>query len=291
VSAEGAARKLGIIAGGGALPRRVRESCLAAGRSAFLLAIEGEADNETIKAADARVGLGAIGRTVALLKEARCDDVVLVGRVRRPDFRNLKLDWRGALLLPKVVAAARQGDDALLRVLGKVLEDEGFRLVGVNDAVKGFLAPQGLLGAVAPTQEQREDIAKGTRVLNALGAFDIGQAIVVCEGHVLAIEAAEGTDLMLKRCAELPEAWRGAPGTRRGVLVKLPKPGQESRLDLPVIGTETLENAARAGLAGIAVAAGGALLVEHAAITRRADALGLFILGLAESERRLGSTP
>ncbi len=291
MSAESPPKKLGIIAGGGALPRRVREACLASGRPAFLIAIEGEADSETIEAADARTALGAIGRTIALLKEARCADVVLVGRVRRPDFRNLKLDLRGALLLPKVVTAARQGDDALLRVLGKVLEDEGFRLVGVNDAAEGFLAPEGLFGAVAPTAKQRDDIAKGARILHALGPFDIGQAVVVCEGHVLAIEAAEGTDAMLKRCAELPEAWHGTEKARRGVLVKLPKPGQEMRLDLPVIGTETLENAARAGLAGIAVAAGGALLVEHAEIVRRADARGLFIVGLARDERALGTTP
>jgi DUF1009 family protein len=291
VSSEASPKKLGVIAGGGALPRRVCEACVKSGRPVFLLAIEGEADDETVQAADARTGLGAIGRTISLLKEARCGDVVLVGRVRRPDFRNLKLDLRGALLLPKVVVAARQGDDALLRVLGKVLEEEGFRLVGVNDIAEGFLAPRGQLGAIAPASEHRDDIKRGARILDALGPFDIGQAVVVCEGHVLAIEAAEGTDLMLKRCAELPEAWRGTEGVRRGVLVKLPKPGQEMRLDLPVIGIETLENAARAGLAGIAVAAGGALLIEFTEIVRRADSRGLFIVGLTEDERRLGATP
>lgn len=283
--AESPPNKLGIIAGGGALPRRVREACDASGRPVFLLAIEGEADGETIETADAKAGLGAIGRMLALLKESRCDDVVLIGRVRRPDFRNLKLDLRGALLLPKVVISARQGDDALLRTLGNVLEDEGFRLVGVNEAAEGFLAPRGSLGRLAPTTEQRDDITKGARILHALGPFDIGQAVIVCEGHVLAIEAAEGTDGMLKRCAELPEAWRGTERARRGVLVKLPKRGQERRLDLPVIGLETLENAARAGLAGVAVAAGGTLLVERAELVRRADAQGLFIEGLADLER------
>lgn len=291
MAAEGAAKKLGIIAGGGALPLRVRDACLNAGRPCFLLAIEGEADDEVGGAADARVGLGAVGHAIALLKDADCADVILVGRVRRPDFRKLKLDWRGALILPKVIAAARRGDDALLRVMGEVFEGEGFRLIGVNEVAEALLAPVGVLGAFAPSAEHRADIAKGANILRALGPFDIGQAAVVCEGHVLAIEAAEGTDAMLKHCAELPEALRGTDGARRGVLVKLPKAGQETRLDLPAIGAATIENAAHAGLAGVAVAAGGALILDRTDIVRHADAAGLFVVGLAEDEWGVSASP
>jgi hypothetical protein len=291
VPAEDAPAKLGIIAGGGALPLRVHEACLRSGRPVFLLAIEGEADEATAASSDARVGLGAVGRTMSLLKAAQCADVMLVGRVRRPDFKALKLDLRGARLLPKVIVAAHRGDDALLRVLGDELEREGFRLVAVSDIAKGLLAPLGTLGAIAPTEAHRADVDKGALILKALGPFDIGQAVVVCEGHVLAIEAAEGTDAMLRRCAELPEALRGSERARRGVLVKLPKPGQEMRLDLPVIGLDTIENAARAGLAGIAVAAGAGLLVGREEIMRRADVLGLFVVGIGNGEPSPSKSP
>lgn len=285
------ASKLGIIAGRGMLPRHVREACLKSGRACFLLAIEGEADAAVSAVADATVPLGAIGRTLSLLKNAGCKEVVLAGHVRRPDFRALSLDLRGARLLPKVIAAARKGDDALLRVLGATLEAEGFRLVGVRDVATDLLAPRGPLGSQGPSARDRADIAKGVNVLRALGPFDIGQAIVVCDGLVLAIEAAGGTNLMLEHCAALPEALRGTARARRGVLVKLPKHGQEMRLDLPAIGPETVENAAQAGLAGIAVGAGVALLLDRPAIIKSADNSGLFVVGLGEDEWREGAAP
>lgn len=273
------------------LPRHVSEACQRSGRACFLLAIEGEADAAVSAIADAVVPLGAIGRTLVLLKEAGCKDVILAGQVRRPDFRTLSLDLRGARLLPKVMTAARKGDDALLRVLGATLETEGFRLVGVRDVAGELLAPHGRLGAQGPSAQHRADIEKGVSILRALGPFDIGQAIVVCDGLVLAIEAAGGTDLMLKHCVELPEALRGTAAARRGVLVKLPKQGQEMRLDLPAIGPETVENAAQAGLAGIAVGAGVALLLDRPAIVESADRTGLFVVGLKEDEWREGAAP
>ncbi len=274
---------LGILAGGGALPLEIRAACKARGRPSFMLGIEGEAE---IKDCDAMTSFGTVGRTIALLKQAACSHVIFAGKVGRPDFGALKLDWRGAKLLPQVIAAARKGDDALLRVLAQVLEREGFRLIGVDDIAEQLVAPPGALGRYRPTPEHWQDIAKATQILHALGSFDIGQAAVVCDGHVLGIEAAEGTDAMLRRCAELPQALRGAAGLRRGVLVKLPKTVQERRIDLPVVGRMTVEGAAAAGLAGIALAAGRAILLGQERTVQCADEMGLFVYGLSAAEQK-----
>jgi DUF1009 family protein len=220
-----------------------------------------------------------MGARFKALKDAGCDAVTFVGLVRRPDFKTLKLDGRAALMMPKVLAAARRGDDALMRTVLNEFEREGFEVVGPEAAFAGLLAPTGPLGSHAPNAEARADIEKGAAVAAALGFWDVGQGCVVCDGFVLALEAAEGTDAMLARVAELPLAVRGADAARRGVLVKRAKPAQDRRIDLPTIGMATLEGAARAGLAGIAVEAGGAFVVDRDRLVARADALGMFIVG------------
>jgi DUF1009 family protein len=272
--------KLGIIAGGGALPLRIAEACEAEARPFHVIALEGFAEaGEIERFPHDWSAVGTVQRTMEALRRAGCRDVVLVGIVRRPNFSALKLDVRGARLLPKVIRAAGQGDDAILKVLVADFEEAGFRVVGADDITAHLLAPEGAFGRHAPTARDRADIEKAARVVAALGPFDVGQGAVVCEGLVLAIEAAEGTDAMLARCAGLPEPLRGTAGARRGVLVKRPKPGQERRVDLPVIGVETVTRAADAGLAGIAVAAGGSLVMGREAVAAEADRLGLFVTG------------
>jgi hypothetical protein len=201
--------------------------------------------------------------------------------VKRPDFGALKLDARAALMMPKILSAARKGDDALLRVLGEEHEKEGFRLVGADEVMASLLAPVGALGKIAPTEEQLEDIRKGAQVAAALGTWDVGQGCIVCDGLVLALEAQEGTDSMLGRVVMLPPEIRGTSDRRRGVLVKRPKPIQDRRIDLPTVGVPTVAAAASAGLAGIAVEAGGALILQREEMIARADALGLFVYGFA----------
>jgi DUF1009 family protein len=182
-------------------------------------------------------------------------------------------------MMPKVLAAARSGDDALMRVILQEFEREGFTVVGPEAAFAGLLAPAGVLGAHAPDETMHADMVKAAAVAAALGKWDVGQGCVVCEGLVLALEAAEGTDAMLARVAALPAAVRGSGADRRGVLVKRTKPIQERRIDLPTIGVSTIEGAAAAGLAGVAVEAGGALIVDRDDVIARADALGLFVFG------------
>ena len=269
--------KLGLIAGAGDLPVRIAAYCRTANLPIVVARIEGMADPELAACAGASFGLGEMGARFKMLKAAGCDAVTFAGKVERPEFSQLKLDARGTMMLPSVVAAARQGDDALMRVLVAEFEREGFRVIGPEAVLADLLAPRGAIGAHAPDATALGDIAKGALVTGAMGAHDIGQGAVIADGLVMAVEAQEGTDMMVQRVAALPAALRAR--LPLGVLVKRAKPIQERRIDLPAIGLLTLENAIAAGLAGIAVEAGGALIVDRAALVARADQAGLFIYG------------
>jgi hypothetical protein len=218
------------------------------------------------------------------LREAGCDAIVILGQVPRPDVSKLQLDEAAIAMAPAVLAAARNGDDALLRALVSEHERAGFRVIGVDEAMQGLLAPAGVWGAVAPSERQMADLRKAAKLAAAVGAWDVGQGVVVCDGLVLAVEAQEGTDAMLRRVGELPPTVRGTPDVRRGVLVKRPKPIQERRIDLPTIGVRTIEGAAAAGLAGIAVEAGAALALRRDELIAAADRAGLFVYGFSAAE-------
>ena len=272
--------KLGILAGRGALPGQIVRACQSVGREIFVIAFNGETDPSTVDAGVDHewVDLPTVGRTIRLLKEADVAELVMIGPVGRPEFSKLKPDWHGAKLLPRVIKAARKGDDAIIKVVVEDLEQLGFTILGAEDVLSNLGAPLGVIGVHKPDSSDRTDITRGMDVLAQLGIMDIGQAAVVRDGYVLAVEAAEGTDAMLRRCRE----FRGErPG---GVLVKRPKPGQERRVDLPTIGVATVEGASHAGLKGIAVAAGGSLIVDREAVAAAADAAGIFVCGVPEED-------
>ena len=226
--------------------------------------------------------MGEIGKILRALKTEECDAVVFAGSVKRPDFESLIPDWRGAALLPKVLAAAARGDGALLSVMVDTTEAEGFLVVGADEVMQGLKAPAGAITQKTPSADDLEDIRKAAAVINALGPFDVGQAAIVANGLVLALEAAEGTDAMLQRCAGLADAVKG--GAHVGVLVKRPKPGQELRIDLPVIGPATVSQAKEAGLRGIAVEAGAALIIDRNIVVEQADKANLFVYGFSSEE-------
>ena len=272
---------LGIIAGGGDLPIAIAESAVDAGRPVFVVALRGSADEAVARFPHEWAGIGEVGKTLKLLRDHDCSEIILVGRVARPRFSDIKVDAKGFLLLPKVVAAARRGDDALLRVLVASFDAEGFRTVGVEQAAPGLIAQEGVLGRVRPSNDAADDIALAVKTVRTLGALDVGQAAAVCEGLVLAVEAAEGTDAMIARVGSLPEAIRGTPDKRRGVLVKALKPQQDRKTDLPVIGVATVRNVAAAGLAGIAIEAGRSLVINRRGIVEAADAAGIFVTAFA----------
>lgn len=277
-------RKLGVIAGGGELPVVLAEHLAATQRPYFVARIAAMADPALESHPGASHGLGQMGARMDAIREAGCDAVVLIGQVKRPDLKTLQFDEVALAMLPTLLAAMPQGDDALLRAVLAEHEKAGFRVVGADQVMHDLLAPAGVWGVVAPNADHLRDIAKAAKVAAASGAFDIGQGVVVCDGLVLAVEAQEGTDAMLRRVAELPTTIRGAPQARRGVLVKRPKPIQERRIDLPTIGVRTVEGAAAAGLAGVAVEAQGALAVRRADIVAAANRAGLFVYGFSAEE-------
>lgn len=277
-------RKLGLIAGGGELPVVLAEHCAATGRDYFVARIEPFASAALESHPGVTLNLGAMGRRMRALKDAGVDAVVLIGQVPRPDLSQLKLDERAQAMIPAFLAAASNGDDALLRVLLEEHEREGFKVLGAEEVMGDLLAPEGAWGAVTPTDAHHKDIAKAAKIAAAIGALDVGQGVVVAGGVPLAVEAQEGTDAMLARVASLPATVRGTPEGRRGVLLKRPKPIQERRIDLPVIGPKTLQGAAAAGLAGIAAEARGALTVRRDEMIAEADRLGLFLYGFTRAE-------
>ena len=270
-----AAAKLGIVAGGGPLPGLIARACRSTGREVMVVAFEGETDPETCAGVAHRwLRMGAVGALLDTLKRAGCREVVLAGPVRRPSLSTVRPDLRGMRLMGRIAAALGKGDDALLSLVVEELEGEGFTVVGADDVIAGLRAPSGVMGRHAPDEAARRDIAVGMEAARALGAQDVGQAVVVQEGAVLGVEAAEGTDGLIARCAALQ---RPGPG---GVLVKMKKPRQERRADLPTIGPDTIDKAARAGLRGVAVEAGETLILERDAAVARADACGVFLVGV-----------
>lgn len=266
---------LGILAGGGDLPAQVAATAAAAGRPVFLIGLEGFADPAVLAPfPHAFARLGAVGHILSLLRARGCRDLVLIGPVRRPSLLHLRPDAEGVRVLARIGRAAFAGDDGLLAAVIRILGEEGFRVLAAQPFLRGTTAPEGLLGTRVPDGMARADIARGIAVVRALGAVDVGQGCVVQQGIVLAVEAAEGTDAMLARAAGLA---RPGPG---GVLVKLVKPGQERRADLPTLGRLTVLAVAAAGLRGIAFEAGGAILADRAEMLAEAEAKGLFLLGL-----------
>jgi len=267
--------RLGIIAGGGALPGRVAAAARAAGRAVFVVGLEGFADKTVLAPFPHEFArIGAAGRIRELLNTHGCQDLVLIGTVRRPSILEMRPDAEGAKILARIGRAAFAGDDGLLAAVVRVLGEAGFRVIGVQDILREALAPAGLLTRAAPDAQAMTDIARGVAVARALGAVDVGQGCVVQQGLVLAVEASEGTDAMLARCQALARPGAG------GILVKLVKPGQERRADLPTIGPATVRAAAEAGLRGIAFEANGTLLAERDATLALADEKGFFLLGL-----------
>ena len=270
---------LGIIAGGGLLPCVIADAAASRGIELHIVGIRGEAREEIERFPHTWIKWGEVGRLFAALDDRGCRDLVIIGGVTRPDPTNIKLDLGAIRNLPFLVSLGIGGDDHVLSSIVRFLEGKGYRVHGAGDVAPELLAGVGRLGDRAPSAEDKADIEIAFRVVSALGRLDVGQAAVVAKGYVLAVEAAEGTDAMLVRCAELRELGRIRRRSRAGVLVKAPKPGQEDRIDLPTIGPETVKKAAAAGLAGIAVAAGQVLMAERAATIGAANQHGLFLVG------------
>jgi DUF1009 family protein len=274
---------LGIICGSGSIPLAVAAAVERRGRRVMLFALRGFVDARAV-AAYPHCSIGQFGRFRRLARAEGCRDLVLVGGLVRPAIRQVRLDWATLVEMPRIIRAFRGGDDHLLTGIGRILEGDGFRVLGAHEVAPDITAPSGALGRHRPDAGSAADIARGFEMLAAMSPFDVGQAVVIGKGHVLAVEAAEGTDAMLQRVAALREAGRIRLPRGVGVLVKAPKQRQDRRFDLPSIGPDTVLHAAQAGLAGIAVVAAGTIVAEPQRLVEAADANGLFVLGRAECE-------
>jgi DUF1009 family protein len=272
---------VGVIAGGGAMPFAVADSLSRRGIAPVLFALRGACDPDRVgRFRHHWISVGQLGRATKLFRSEGCRDLIFIGTLLRPALSEIRLDWGTIRVLGRVFAAFRGGDDHLLSGIGRILEQDGFRMVGIRDVAPDILMPEGNIARAAPDATAAADIAKGREVLGALGPFDIGQAVVVIDGHVVAVEDIEGTDGLLARVARLREAGRIRAKSGRGVLVKAPKSGQDLRFDLPAVGAKTIEGVAGAGLGGIAVIAGNTLAADSQAMIEAADRAGLFIQGL-----------
>lgn len=280
-------RPLGILAGGGSLPREVAEAVRASGRDVRIVALDTDATAFAPFPVTA-VRWGEIGGLLAAFEAGGVKDLVILGSVTRPDLGRLKVDRGFFAALPQILAIiAAGGDDSVLRRVVRFFEGRGFHVVAPGDVAPGLLVGEGFLGHESASPAALRDVRVGFDIVARLAPFDIGQAVIVRDGEVATIEAAEGTDRMMERAVSvLPAAARGT--TRAGVLVKRPKPGQERRVDLPAIGPMTVARAEKLGLAGIAVEAGGTLVAERPRLVGAADASHLFVLGLAPEHKTVG---
>jgi UDP-2,3-diacylglucosamine hydrolase len=276
-----ASSPIGLIAAGGVMPFAVADALVARGGNPVLFALKGACDPVAVaRFRHHWISVGQIGRAIKLFRAENCRDLVFIGSIVRPALSEIRLDWGTLRVMAPLWAAFRGGDDHLLSGIGRILEQDGFRMVGIREVAPDLLVPEGCLTRKAGDDAATADIARGREVLRALSLFDIGQAAVVIDGHVVAVEDIEGTDGLLARVARLRQEGRIRAKAGRGVLVKAPKSGQDLRFDLPTVGPRTIEGAATAGLAGIAVVAGNTMVVEPQAMIAAADAAGLFVTGL-----------
>jgi DUF1009 family protein len=271
--------RIGLIAGGGKLPKYVEAAALENGTLATLIALDPFVSVGSFEDAQ-YLRVGQMGKIIKLLKRAKCTHVCFAGVVNRPDFSKVRPDFKAVRSLPGIIRAAGRGDDALMRHMLTLFESEGFEIISPQEICQNLMLSEGVLGAVPMTEAHRTDALKACEVAAAIGALDIGQGVVVARGVTLAVEAQEGTDAMLSRVASLPPELRGSPAERVGVLAKLVKPTQDTRVDLPTIGPETIRRAASAGLAGIVAESGGAFVIDRRQTVKLADEAGLFIAGL-----------
>lgn len=257
------------------MPVEIIKHCQATGRKFYVVGLENfatEAQLEETPHSFARIG--EAGKILKAFKAAGCEEIVMAGGIKRPSFKELIPDWEGVKIVARL-AMKRLSDDQLFRAVIDEIERHGFHVVGIEEVVPDMLFKEGVYGKVKPTEDDKSDIERGVVVARALGAVDVGQACVVQEGMVLGVEAVEGTDALLSRAAGLRREGK------KPVMVKVLKPGQDMRVDLPAIGLQTIESLERHGIGGIAVEAGGILLIERDAVIARADAAGIFIQGLA----------
>lgn len=273
---------VGIVAGSGVLPFSVAELLQARGIKPVFFAIRGFCDPvQVARFPHHWVAIGQLGRLTRLMRSEGCREIVFIGGLVRPALSDLRLDFGSLRAIPAFAAALRGGDDHLLSGVSRIFARHGIRVVGIQDVAHELLMPEGSITRRVPDDNAKTDIAKGRDLMRTLGSFDVGQGVIVIDGHVVAIEDIEGTDGLLARVARLRAEGRIRSKLGRGVLVKMPKTTQDLRFDLPTLGPKTIDGITAAGLAGIGIVAGRTLVAEADVMIAKADQAGLFVIGLS----------
>lgn len=273
--------RIGVVAGGGALPVAIVSTLLRDGADPYVVVVEGEADDPVLTSCDhLRLQVEELGLLLPAMRKAGVRRLVLAGHIgRRPLLRRIRWTWPLLKAAPRIAVGLASGDDRLLRTLVAIAEENGITIVGAHEIMPRLLAPEGVLTRRGPVGTDRKDIDAGSEAAAMIGRLDIGQAAIAIGGRVVALEGIEGTDGLLERTAAMRGHGRLA-GKKRGVLVKRCKPQQEQRVDLPTIGPDTVTGAHAAGLAGIAVETGRTFILDFERTIALADEHGLFVLGL-----------
>ena len=274
-------RKLGIVAGGGTIPQMLVAYCIQKQIPYFVLAVEGNADRCFFKESDCCrfIRIGQAGTGFEIFKKEKIDDVVMIGTIHRPSFADLVPDLRTTAFFAKIGLKAL-GDDGILRALIKEIESEKMRVVGIHEIMPELLVKTGVLSRKKPDKALMRDVVRGVEVGLELGRLDVGQSVVVQEGLVLGVEGIEGTDELILRTGGYKRKGKGP------VLIKLRKPQQDMRIDLPTIGMKTVENAYKSGFSGIAIHAGNALIVDEEAVKKKINEYKMFLIGINPGEMK-----
>lgn len=275
------AGRLAIIAGSGFLPYYVAEAARQAGETPFIIRLKDDTNLDWSGFESITISVGDVASLGKALAAQRIDRVVLSGGVsRRPEWREIRPNLKMIAKMPSIIRTLLSGgDDTVLQMVIGLIEAQGARVIGAHEIAPGLLASTGAFGALVPGADDQRDIDRASKAALALGALDVGQGAVSVGGRIVALEGVEGTDGMLARVAALRAEGR-ISSRRKGVLVKLCKPQQDIRADLPTIGPSTIVNASKAGLAGIAVEAGRAFVLDREAMLKAADEAGLFVCGI-----------
>jgi UDP-2,3-diacylglucosamine hydrolase len=269
--------KIAVIAGSGNLPKLIIETLRKSNTDFIVLAVKDNADKSILENTKHHwINIDEFSKSIKILKNHNTTKITFVGHIQRPPLLSMKLDTTTMLLLAKFgMSKLRGGSDQLHSMIAKFVEDQGFNIIPPESIMPELLAPSGVIGKKKPSKKDENDIDIGKKVLIKLGDMDIGQSVIVENGLVLGIEAAEGTDQLIKRCADLKKEKE-----RLGVLVKMKKTTQEKRIDLPAIGINTIENAYNAGLKGIAIKAGSSLIIDIKKVITTANEYGIFLIGI-----------
>lgn len=267
---------LAIFAGRGILPKMLIDDCQKKGRPFSVFLLEGEKYEIDYSSFNPiKMRYGEVERFLAAMRENNIKDLVFVGGVTKPNFSSLKVDKRGTILLAKILASKILGDDAVLRAVIKFFEKEGLRIVPINELLLDLAPKKSILSKIQPSKEEMADIEIAVKAIKAMSHFDIGQSVVVAQKQIIAVEALEGTDRMILRCADLPVEYN-----KEAILVKLKKSNQSSKADLPTIGVSTVNNCYASRIKGIAIQSGSTLIIDRDQVISLVNKLGMFLIAI-----------